>query len=167
MERLCADSAYVGDSWSAVALQLCSLHQSRALQTHLRKLHMPCRPVTSVIKRVSLHLPAFILVSLPLHFGQDIIQGPYLRGDGVNLDPNSIRVHPGNSWAGQTLRTGAKLAGVVVGPDGSWEEPWGRVGGASLACTVGDSFGARAGGVHTGRALANGDSWVTSGVCLG
>lgn len=164
MERLCADSAPVGDSWSAAALLLCSLLQTGSL----RKLHShaPCRPVISVIKnRVAFHLPAFILISLSLHFGQDIIQGPYLRGDGVDLDPDSIRVHPGHSWAGQTLCTRAKLAGVVVGPDGAWKEPWRRVGGAGRACTdVGDRFRSRR--VHTGRRLADGDGWVTS-ICLG
>lgn len=63
--------------------------------------------VTKKKNMVVFHLPAFILISLPLHFGQDVIQGPYLRGDSVDLDPDSIRMNPGHSWAGQTLCTRA------------------------------------------------------------
>lgn len=77
-------------------------------------------------------LPAFVLISFPLHLGQDVVQGSNLRGDGVNLDPDSIWVHPGDPRAWQALCTRAKLAGVVVRPDSPREEPWRRVGGAVL-----------------------------------
>lgn len=89
--------------------------------------------VRSVIKWLFFHLPAFVLVPLPLHFSQDIVQGSNLRGDGVNLDPDSIRVYPGDSRAGQTFHTRAQLPSVVVGPDGAREEPWRRVGGGARA----------------------------------
>lgn len=163
MERLCADSACGGDSWAAAALRL----QSRTLHT-LKKARCALKACYKHNKRLSLHLPAFVLVPFPLHFGQDVVQRSYLRGDGVNLDPDSIRVHPGHSRAGQTLRTGPKLAGVVVGPDGAWEEAWRRVGGGPLGCGGGVEEGlrAQARGVYTGGGLADGDGWVT-GVCLG
>lgn len=77
------------------------------------------------------HLPAFILIPLPLHFGQDVVQSSYLWGDGVNLDPNTIWVHPGHTRAGQSLPTRAKPASVVVGPDGTREKAWRGVGGCA------------------------------------
>lgn len=166
MTRLCADSARVGDSWSTASFQPCLL-QSRALH-RVKKATCSPQACYKCNKPLSLHLPAFILVSLPLHFCQDVIESSYLRGDGVNLDPDSIRVHPRHSRAAQTLRTGAELAAVVVGPDGAREEPWRSVGGAPLTCAgVRDSSRGRAGGVHTGRGLADGDSRVTCGICLG
>ncbi len=115
-----------GDGWSSFVLTLL-LWETAGLQltptncsiAHLRKQLCALKVCYKHNKKVSLHLPAFILISLPLHFGQDVIQGSYLRGDGVNLDPDSVRVHPGHPWAGQTLCSRAKLAVVVVGPDGA------------------------------------------------
>lgn len=165
-----------GDGWRGLVLTLLLLETAGLQLLYSSAQSGALKKTTSCFtemphkcnKSVSLHLPAFILVSLSLHFSQDIIQGSDLRGNGVNLDPNSIRVHPGHPGAGQTLRTGAKLAGVVVGPDGAREEPRGRVGGAPWpGAAVCDSFRAGARRVHTGGALADGDGGITSGVCLG
>lgn len=43
-----------------------------------------------------MHLPPPVFVSLPFHFTQHVVDGPQLRGDGVDLDPDSIRVRPWN-----------------------------------------------------------------------
>ncbi|TNN54562.1 hypothetical protein EYF80_035265 [Liparis tanakae] len=61
-----------------------------------------------------------VAIILKLTFtSKDVIQGSYLRGDGVNLHPDSVRLRPGDSRAGQTVPTRTKLASVVVGPDGA------------------------------------------------
>lgn len=109
---------------------------------------------------MTVRLPAFVLVSLPLDFGQEVVQGSDLRGDGVDLDPDSIRVNPGHPRAGQALCARAKPPAGVVGPDGAREEAGTGVGGASRA---GAGSAAGSGGVHTGGGLADSDSWVGVG----
>lgn len=76
--------------------------------------------VKRAIKKVSTHLPSLVLVPLSLHFGQDVVQGSDLGGNGVDLHPDTIGVHPGHPRAGQPLHAWSKLADVVVGPDGAW-----------------------------------------------
>lgn len=103
--------------------------------------------------------PPFVLVSFPLDLGQHVVQSPDLWRNGVDLDPDAIRLHPGDSWAcAARFPPTPKAAGVVEGPDGAGEEPRGggsqvvgvgAVEGGVLLVDVGDALGRLAGTLGT------------------
>lgn len=69
--------------------------------------------------------PSPILVSLPLHFGQDVIQSPQFWGDGVNLDPDSVRVRPRHPGPVQGLNVLPLSPDVGETPNSAWHaRPW-------------------------------------------
>lgn len=60
-----------------------------------------------------------VLIPFPLDFGQHVIKSPQLRGNGVYLDPDSVRVHPRHSGALQGLKALALPPDVGKAPDGA------------------------------------------------
>lgn len=87
-------------------------------------------------------LPPLVLVPFPLHLGQHVVQSSDLRCDGVDLDPDAVRVPPGGP--GPRLPADAEAAGVVEGPDGSGEEARRRrqtAAGGVLFVDVAQGFG--------------------------
>lgn len=63
--------------------------------------------------------PFPVLVSLPLDFGQHVIQSPQFWGDSVNLDTDSVRVRPRHAGPVQGLKSLPLPPDMGETPDGA------------------------------------------------
>lgn len=70
---------------------------------------------------------SLVLVPLPFDFGQHVIQSPQLRGYGVYLDPNSVRMRPRHPGPVQGLEALPLPPDVGETPDGSRQSRLGTV----------------------------------------
>ena len=78
---------------------------------------------------MGIYLPSPILFSLSLDFSQHIIQSSQLWGDGVYLDPDSVRIRPGHPGPLEGLIALPLSPHVRETPNGAWQS---RVGGVRL-----------------------------------
>lgn len=62
---------------------------------------------------------SLVLVPLPFNFAQHVIQSPQLRGDGVYLDPDSIRMRPRHAGHLQGLQALPLPPDLGETPDGA------------------------------------------------
>lgn len=65
--------------------------------------------------------PSLVLIPLPFDFGQNVIQGSQLWGDGVDLDPDPIRMGPGDSGSLDSLDALSLSQNMRKAPDGAWK----------------------------------------------
>lgn len=68
-----------------------------------------------------------VLVPLPFDFGQHVIQSPQFRGNGIYLDPDSIRVCPRHAGPVQSLKAFPLPPDVGETPDGARQSRLGTV----------------------------------------
>lgn len=74
---------------------------------------------STVVSMAVVHSPSPVLVPLPLDFGQHVVQSPQLRGDGVYLDPDSVRMRPRHPGPLQGLEALPLPPDVGETPDGA------------------------------------------------
>lgn len=82
---------------------------------------------SSVMSMAVVHSPSPVLVPLPLDFGQHVVQSPQLRGDGVYLDPDSVRMRPRHPGPLQGLEALPLPPDVGETPDGARQSGLGTV----------------------------------------
>lgn len=75
----------------------------------------------------SLHSPSPVLVPLPLHFAQHVVQSPQLWGDGVYLDADAVRVRPRHAGSLQGLEALPLPPDVGETPDSARQPRLGAV----------------------------------------
>jgi len=79
----------------------------------------------SGLYKASVYSLSLVLIPLALDFGQDVIQGSQFWGDGVDLDPDPVRMCPGDSGSLHALPVSQDMR---VTPDGAWKSGLQRVG---------------------------------------
>ncbi len=76
---------------------------------------------------IGLNSPSLVLVSLPLDFGQHVVQSPQFWGYGVYLDPDSVRVCPRHPGPVQGLEALPLPPDMGETPDGARQSRLGTV----------------------------------------
>lgn len=79
------------------------------------------------LSKTDLYLLSPVFVPLSLDLSQHVVQSPHFRGDGVNLDPDSVRVRPRHPGPVQGLKALPLPPDVRKAPDGARQPGLGSV----------------------------------------